>query len=91
MQLNLLVLQLVLVEEAGEVLEAHLMACLSRYTAHLVLIGDHEQLRPKVELWDMQRESRQGYDLDVSLFERLVAQKNFPKQVRTRLARFKLS
>jgi hypothetical protein len=36
------------VEEAAEILEAHVVMVLSPYTEHLVLIGDHQQLRPKV-------------------------------------------
>ena len=113
-----------LVEEAAEVMEAHILASLAPSTEHLILIGDHEQLRPKVQLYEMQArpqnldiafgakplnemavyymyscqtlqqvemadvctastasvcigvqvESRQGYDLDRSLFERLVIQ-----------------
>ena len=39
--------QLVLVEEAGEVLEAHVLTSLTPATRRLVLIGDHQQLRPK--------------------------------------------
>ena len=35
------------VEEAGEVLEAHVLAALPPSIQHLVMIGDHEQLRPK--------------------------------------------
>jgi hypothetical protein len=73
--------QIVVVEEAGEVLEAHLLACLSRHSEHLLLIGDHEQLRPKVERWELQAESRRGHDLDVSLFERLVVAGGFPREV----------
>jgi hypothetical protein len=39
---------IVLVEEAGELLEAHVLTSLSPSTKHLILIGDHKQLRPKV-------------------------------------------
>ena len=45
-------------EEAAEVFEGHVLASLSRHTEHLVLIGDHEQLRPKPQLWELQAESR---------------------------------
>ncbi|GFH06095.1 NFX1-type zinc finger-containing protein 1, partial [Haematococcus lacustris] len=61
-----------LVEEAGELLEAHVLTSLSTKAKHLVLIGDHKQLRPKVESYSLQKESGRGYDLNVSLFERLV-------------------
>jgi hypothetical protein len=72
----------VVVEEAGEVLEAHLLACLSKHTEHLLLIGDHEQLRPKVERYELQAASGRGHDLDVSLFEALVTSSGFPREVR---------
>ena len=39
-----------LVEEAGEVLEAHILASLSPSTQQLILIGDHLQLRPKTQV-----------------------------------------
>ncbi|KAJ9507652.1 hypothetical protein QJQ45_019168 [Haematococcus lacustris] len=61
-----------LVEEASELLEAHVLTSLSTKTKHLVLIGDHKQLRPMVESYSLQKESGRGYDLNVSLFERLM-------------------
>lgn len=39
---------IVMVEEAAEILEAHVLSALSPRTRHLILIGDHKQLRPKV-------------------------------------------
>jgi superfamily I DNA and/or RNA helicase len=33
---------IVIVEEAAEVFEAHIMTSLSKDTKHLILIGDHE-------------------------------------------------
>ena len=48
------VLQVVIVEEAGEVFEAHILASLAPTTEHLILIGDHEQLRPKPQLYALQ-------------------------------------
>jgi len=68
----------IVVEEAGEVLEAHVLSALAadplggKATKHLVLIGDHKQLRPKVESYGLSEASGLGYDLDISLFERLV-------------------
>lgn len=61
-------------EEAGEVLEAHMLTALLPSVEHCILIGDHEQLRPQVQNFDLSTESRSGdqYALDVSLFERLV-------------------
>ena len=46
-----------MVEEAAEVFEAHVLVCLHRATEHLILIGDHAQLRPKPELWELQAAS----------------------------------
>ncbi len=45
--------QIVVVEEAAEVLEAHVLAALAPQTQHLILIGDHEQLRPKTEMYEL--------------------------------------
>eukprot|EP00045_Choanoeca_perplexa_P018184 m.281223 g.281223 ORF g.281223 m.281223 type:complete len:1746 (-) comp17739_c0_seq6:2113-7350(-) len=59
-------------EEAGEILEQHILTALQPGMDQLVLIGDHQQLRPKVESYTLQKESGRGYDLNVSLFERLV-------------------
>ena len=68
----------VIVEEAGEVLEPHIFAALSEEslnsseTKHLILIGDHLQLRPKVENYNLTTVSGCGYDFDCSMFERLI-------------------
>lgn len=64
--------QIVLCEEAAELLEAHVLAVLSASTQQLILLGDHEQLRPKVDQYLLSCDSRRGYDLDKSLMERLV-------------------
>ncbi|OXV05509.1 hypothetical protein Egran_06723 [Elaphomyces granulatus] len=67
--------KVVLCEEAGEVLEAHLLTALLPSVEHAILIGDHLQLRPKIQNFELSRENRNGgeiYSLDVSLFERLV-------------------
>ncbi|EJU00451.1 NFX1-type zinc finger-containing protein 1 [Dacryopinax primogenitus] len=63
---------LVLVEEAGELLESHVLTALVSTTNRLILIGDHKQLRPKVDSHDLTVEKGRGYDLNRSLFERLV-------------------
>lgn len=55
-------------------LEAHILTSLTSTIEHLILIGDHQQLPPKVEVYELQQESGRGYDLNVSLFERLVRQ-----------------
>ncbi len=41
------------------------------------IVGDHEQLRPKAEEYGLTVASGRGYDLDLSLFERLQGQ-GFP-------------
>ena len=66
--------KVVLCEEAGEVLEPHLLTALLPSVEHAILIGDHLQLRPQIQNYQLSRESEEGkpYSLDVSLFERLV-------------------
>jgi hypothetical protein len=64
----------ILVEEAGEILEAHIITAMSASVKQLILIGDHKQLRPKVGNYLLTKEKGEGYDLNVSLFERLVIQ-----------------
>jgi len=59
---------IVIVEEAAEVLEAHIITSLSESCEHLILIGDHQQLRPKPAVYKL----AQRYHLDVSLFERML-------------------
>ncbi len=63
---------IVVVEEAGEILEAHVLSSLSPVTKQLVMIGDHKQLRPKVETYELSVQAGKGHSLNVSLFERLV-------------------
>lgn len=69
--------EVVLFEEAGEILEPHVLTTISMKTKRLVMIGDHRQLRPKIKSYRLQVESGHGYDLNRSLFERLVIQ-HFP-------------
>lgn len=72
-------------EEAGEVLEAHVLTALLPSLEHAILIGDHQQLRPQVQNYDLSRESTRcaKYSLDVSLFERLV---HDPSQTQPKVA-----
>ena len=63
---------IIIVEEAGEILESHVLTALSENTKHIVLIGDHLQLRPKVNNYALTVERGDGFNLNVSLFERLV-------------------
>ncbi|CZT11782.1 related to helicases [Rhynchosporium graminicola] len=66
--------KVMLCEEAGEVLEAHTLTAFLPGVEHAILIGDHEQLRPQINNYELQHDNPQGkrYSLDISLFERLV-------------------
>lgn len=66
--------KVMLCEEAGEVLEAHILTALLPSIEHAILIGDHLQLRPQIQNYDLQSTNPRGrqYSLDTSLFERLV-------------------
>ncbi|EPE04305.1 hypothetical protein F503_01309 [Ophiostoma piceae UAMH 11346] len=70
--------KVLLCEEAGEVLEAHMLTSLLPSLEHLILIGDHQQLRPQVQNYDLRSDSARGaqYSFDMSLFERLVSPLN---------------
>lgn len=59
---------IVVVEEAAEVLEAHIVTAITPSTKQLILIGDHEQLRPSTAVHRLAVK----FGLDVSLFERLI-------------------
>ena len=60
--------EVIIVEEAAEVLEASIVASFTTKTKHVILIGDHKQLRPQVQ----EHNIATHYGLEVSLFERLV-------------------
>lgn len=55
------------VEEAAEVLESQLLACMTDSLQQIILIGDHFQLQPKVETFLYEKVNH----LNLSLFERL--------------------
>lgn len=59
---------IVIVEEAAEVLEAHIIASLTNHCQHLILIGDHQQLKPSTASYVMEVR----FNLGISLFERMV-------------------
>jgi superfamily I DNA and/or RNA helicase len=61
----------VIIEEAAEVLESHISSILTRNTRQLILIGDHQQLRPNPYNYEICKK----YNFDVSLFERLINNK----------------
>uniref|UniRef100_UPI00358EECEB NFX1-type zinc finger-containing protein 1-like n=1 Tax=Myxine glutinosa TaxID=7769 RepID=UPI00358EECEB len=60
--------RIIIVEEAAEVLEAHVFTALNSECQHLILIGDHQQLRPNPTVYELAKD----YHLDLSLFERMV-------------------
>lgn len=61
--------RIIIVEEAAEVLESHIITSINPGCQHLILIGDHKQLRPSPNVYDLAKD----YNLDVSLFERMVS------------------
>ena len=48
--------------------EAHIVSALSKDCEHLILIGDHVQLKPNPSVYTLAKD----YKFDVSLFERLI-------------------
>ncbi|KAL5005050.1 hypothetical protein ScPMuIL_018506, partial [Solemya velum] len=60
--------KIIIVEEAAEVLESHLIATLNPKCEHLILIGDHKQLKPNPSVYRLATK----YNLDLSLFERMI-------------------
>ncbi|KAI2471127.1 P-loop containing nucleoside triphosphate hydrolase protein [Annulohypoxylon bovei var. microspora] len=66
--------KVLLCEEAGEVLESHILTALLPSVEHAILVGDHLQLRPHIGNYELSVVNPNGerYALDVSLFERLV-------------------
>ena len=64
--------KIVIVEEAAEILEPSLIAALNEKVEHLVLIGDHKQLGPKIDTYEL----RKKFHFDISLMERLISSGN---------------
>jgi hypothetical protein len=58
--------KIVIFEEAAEIFEAHVVTSLPASVQHVVLIGDHKQLRPKPNCYALGKD----YNLTTSLFER---------------------
>ncbi|CAI2167409.1 17623_t:CDS:2 [Funneliformis geosporum] len=73
--------RIIVCEEAGEVLEAHILSALTPSTQHIILIGDPHQLRPNIATYSLNMDSTLGknYQLNKSLFERLVEGDNSAK------------
>ncbi|KFZ23214.1 hypothetical protein V502_02305 [Pseudogymnoascus sp. VKM F-4520 (FW-2644)] len=65
--------KVIIYEEAGEVMEPHIISALLPRVEHFIQIGDHQQLRPQINNHGLSLESKQGtpYQLDRSQFERL--------------------
>lgn len=57
----------VIVEEAAEILEGQLVAVIPPSVQHLIMIGDHKQLKPMVHYHRLKKH----HHLDLSMFERL--------------------
>ncbi|KAG8321885.1 NFX1-type zinc finger-containing protein 1 [Homalodisca vitripennis] len=66
--LNKLGAKIVVIEEAAEVLESHIVTSLSSHCQHVILIGDHKQLRPNPAVYELCKK----FNFDISLFERMV-------------------
>ncbi|TEY84121.1 hypothetical protein BOTCAL_0021g00440 [Botryotinia calthae] len=92
--------KVIVCEEAGEVLEAHMLSALLPSVEHVISIGDHEQLRPSTNNYNLSLESQAGasYKIDRSQFERLsvgdpgrltlpVAQLNIQRRMRPDISR----
>ena len=60
--------KIVIVEEAAEVLEGHIVTSVSEQCEHLILIGDHKQLRPSPAVYQLAKK----FNFDVSLFEGMI-------------------
>ncbi|KAG8194822.1 hypothetical protein JTE90_017261 [Oedothorax gibbosus] len=60
--------RIVIVEEAAEILESHIVTSLAPGTKHVILIGDHQQLKPSPAVYSLATK----FSLDVSLFERML-------------------
>ena len=63
--------KIVIVEEAAEVFEAHVITSLSPSVQQLIMIGDHQQLKPNPNNYVLEKE----YNFNISLFERLINNK----------------
>lgn len=61
--------RILLIEEAAETREANIVSALFPCLQQLILVGDHQQLPPSC---DIGRLGTEPYNLNVSLFERLV-------------------
>ncbi|CAE6502546.1 unnamed protein product, partial [Rhizoctonia solani] len=66
--------KIMIVEEAGQVLESHILASLVGSVEHLILVGDPLQLRPNINSYKLATDNPKTgklYRFDQSLMERL--------------------
>ncbi|KAF4497117.1 NFX1-type zinc finger-containing 1 [Fusarium agapanthi] len=70
--LRSLKIKCVMCEEAGELREADIISALMESVQHFIQIGDHKQLRPQINNFELSLESSSGkfWQLDRSQFER---------------------
>ncbi|KAI1789279.1 hypothetical protein LXA43DRAFT_590107 [Ganoderma leucocontextum] len=89
--------KVLMVEEAGQVLEAHILTSLVSSVRHLICIGDPKQLRPTMATFALSMDSGIGKDLykfDRSLMERLsdagypMSQINVQRRMRPTISHF---
>ncbi|CAL4077468.1 unnamed protein product, partial [Meganyctiphanes norvegica] len=66
--LKLLAPSIVIIEEAAEILESHVITSMTSKCKHLIMIGDHQQLKPSATVYELAKK----YNLETSLFERMV-------------------
>ena len=66
-------IEVILFEEAAEVMEPHTLCALWPSVQHVISIGDPLQLRPEVSDQSLRMDKSSDYRLDESLFERMVS------------------
>ncbi|KAI0043384.1 hypothetical protein FA95DRAFT_405685 [Auriscalpium vulgare] len=89
--------KVLMVEEAGQVLESHILSALVPSVEHLICIGDPQQLRPTLATFSLSVDSASGaelYKFDRSLMERLavsgfpMSQINVQRRMRPSISHF---
>ncbi|OSX56354.1 hypothetical protein POSPLADRAFT_1037619 [Postia placenta MAD-698-R-SB12] len=89
--------KVLMVEEAGQVLEAHVLTSLVQSVDQLICIGDPQQLRPNLATYALSMDSERGKQLfkfDRSLMERLannglpMSQINVQRRMRPTISHF---
>ncbi|KAH9934854.1 uncharacterized protein B0H18DRAFT_951386 [Fomitopsis serialis] len=89
--------RVLMVEEAGQVLEAHVLTSLVSSVHHLICIGDPQQLRPNLATYALSMDSERGKELfkfDRSMMERLadgglpMSQINVQRRMRPEISHF---